>query len=782
MRRRLAALACATMLASTGSAAAAERTIDLPAGDLGAAVRALSQQIGLSVGVESSALTRLQTPPLRGRMNANEAFSALLSGLPVRAVPVGDGAWRIVSAPAQTRPRKVAARSLTPRRPPPPQPIVVTASKRDLTLTDFAGSVTVLDANGTGVTLPALGTADIVRRLATLNSTHGGPGRNKLFIRGIADSSFLGPTQATVGQYLGDTRLNYNAPDPDLRLYDVGRVEVLEGPQGTLYGAGSLGGVLRAVPNAPELDRLSGSVSAGGAVTAHGDPSADFSGMLDVPLVESQAGLRVVGYGGVDGGYIDDTLRGLDDVNRVTTYGGRAALRILPAENWTLDIGAAVQTVDARDSQFADRDAPPLTRASAIAQGYSSDFLLADLKLSGEWDDIRFVSSTGVVRQDRDETFDATPLDGTPTAFSQNSEVLLVSTENRIARDLAQGYGLLVGASLLHNEVSTERDFGPARTMVASTGLDSKVDEATLFGEASFELAKRIVVTAGGRVSYTWLSGGGVDVPAQLSSLSTSASRGETAFLPSLSALYRASDGMEFFVRYQQGFRPGGLAVRDAFVQRFRNDRVETIEAGLRLRRQAFDLAATIAHTDWNDIQADIVDMNGFPATANIGDGRIESFDLKANWRPVDGLTLGGSLFVNDSKVTEPVQDFVFAKAVAAQNDLPNVPGFGVQGSARYRASFNGGWQFETGAQGRYVGTSRLGVRPLFDAPQGDYAEVDLDMRIGRGGRGVSLTVFNLFDVAGNRFSVGTPFTLGARPQITPLRPRTIRIGFDAEF
>src|SRR3546814_3098560 len=92
--------------------------------------------------------------------------------------------------------------------------------------------------------------------MASLSSTHLGAGRNKLFIRGIADSSFTGPTQATVGQYLGDIRLSYNAPDPDLRLYDVDNVEVLEGPQGTLYGAGSLGGIIRVVPNAPNPDAM----------------------------------------------------------------------------------------------------------------------------------------------------------------------------------------------------------------------------------------------------------------------------------------------------------------------------------------------------------------------------------------------------------------------------------------------------------------------------------------------------------------------------------------------
>jgi len=84
-----------------------------------------------------------------------------------------------------------------------------------------------------------------------LASTNLGTGRNKIFIRGVADSSFNGPSQSIVGQYLGDVRLTFNAPDPDLELYDIARVEVLEGPQGTLYGAGSLGGVVRVCPARP---------------------------------------------------------------------------------------------------------------------------------------------------------------------------------------------------------------------------------------------------------------------------------------------------------------------------------------------------------------------------------------------------------------------------------------------------------------------------------------------------------------------------------------------------
>src|SRR5690606_19776390 len=98
-------------------------------------------------------------------------------------------------------------------------------------------------------------------------------------------SSFTGPTQATVGQYFGDMRLSYNAPDPDLRLSDLERVEVLEGPQGTLYGAGSLGGIIRLVPRVPELGVTSASAMVGGSLVQHGAGGADASATMNLPLL-----------------------------------------------------------------------------------------------------------------------------------------------------------------------------------------------------------------------------------------------------------------------------------------------------------------------------------------------------------------------------------------------------------------------------------------------------------------------------------------------------------------
>jgi outer membrane receptor for ferric coprogen and ferric-rhodotorulic acid len=130
--------------------------------------------------------------------------------------------------------------------------ILVTASKQAVGLDHYPGSAKIIATDrGWLAENAASGTGAIARLLPILASTNLGDGRDKLFIRGIADSSFNGPTQSTVGEYLGDIRLNYNAPDPNLNLYDMDRVEVLVGPQGTLYGAGTLGASSASCPIRP---------------------------------------------------------------------------------------------------------------------------------------------------------------------------------------------------------------------------------------------------------------------------------------------------------------------------------------------------------------------------------------------------------------------------------------------------------------------------------------------------------------------------------------------------
>ena len=221
----------------------------------------LGRQAGVSIGVTDPALAAEPVPAVRGTMTAEEALRQMLRGSRATYIEIDDRTFRILRRPA----RPPAA----PQRPPRPaafarQPAAadratgrscVTGHEAPVRLASYAGGAEIVDGRDAELLLMGLRGSDaLVSRLPVVTSTHLGAGRNKLFIRGIADSSFSGPIQATTGQYLGETRLNYNAPDPDLRLYDIDRIEVLQGPQGTLYGAGSLGGIIRILPNAPDAD------------------------------------------------------------------------------------------------------------------------------------------------------------------------------------------------------------------------------------------------------------------------------------------------------------------------------------------------------------------------------------------------------------------------------------------------------------------------------------------------------------------------------------------------
>ncbi|MDK2759662.1 MAG: TonB-dependent receptor plug domain-containing protein, partial [Blastomonas fulva] len=217
--------------------------------------------------------------------------------------------------------------------------IIVTASKLDISLDRYAGSAELIDFDGlSSASGTVRGSDAVIAAVPVMMSTNLGAGRNKLFIRGVADSSFSGPSQATVGQYLGDARLTYNAPDPNLNLYDLARAEVLPGPQGTLYGTGTLGGVVRLIPNLPDASGVAATASAGLSATENGAMGSDAAAMLNVPLVNDRLAVRFVGYRVVDGVYIQYRQLNTDNINRNATYGGRISARYLPGKAWTVDL------------------------------------------------------------------------------------------------------------------------------------------------------------------------------------------------------------------------------------------------------------------------------------------------------------------------------------------------------------------------------------------------------------------------------------------------------------
>jgi iron complex outermembrane recepter protein len=766
-------------------AEAAERmAFRIPAGTLSEALIRLAEQGRITIGATDPALGHVSVRSVRGTMTVAKALDRLLAGTGFRAQVVAPGAYRIVGYRAEVRPRRT--KPVPPAKPPASTPdefqeIIVTASKQGTALSRFGGTVQVASLDLTETARRgALGSEMLMEQLPMLTSTNLGAGRNKLYIRGVADSSFNGPSQSVVGQYLGDVRLTFNAPDPNLHLYDMGRVELLEGPQGTLYGSGSLGGILRLVPNPPDPSKAEAAAAGGVLATHHGEMGIEASGMLNLP-VSSAITMRGVVYNAVDPGYIDDVQRDLKDINRTVTRGGRADFLVQPGSGWQLNVGGVLQYISSRDGQYAERDLPPLTRRSNLPQPFENDYGVGYVTVRKQWDGVELLSATSIVRHSLESQFDATGFEGTtgPQLFREGREITLISNETRLSQPDSKGEGWVVGLSLLHDTDRLSRSLGPPTAPLPITGVRNTTDEAALFGQYSIRLTSNLVATAGGRLAYSSQKG------TTLNDLNKKdqPKREDVRVLPTAAVAWH-HDKMLVYARYQEGFRAGGLAVSASgsttTAQRFESDSLASYEVGLRLGRPgdrfAFSFAASYA--DWEDIQADLIDLRGLPYTANIGDGSIRSIEASADYRPVPNLLLSFSLFLDQSALSSPAPGF----AQADQRDLPNIARAGAHLGINYDKPISSHLRLQLSGSLRYVGESQLGIGPPLDLDQGQYFEAGVGARLATRTFGVSLDITNLADVHANRFSFGNPFSLDQRNQVTPLRPRTIRLGVDAHF
>ena len=777
--------------------------VSVPASRLDLAIQTLGRQTGTSIGFRDRRIAHLRVRTVRGTMTASEALASMLkdSGAIPRRVASGSFLIEPAPRPSPTKPRRREGHAASTLPPPPPVEIIVTATKRDIPIASYPGMVHVVEGDRISVANGRQGTDALGTTTTSVVSTHLGPGRNKLFIRGIADSSFLGPTQATVGQYWGNSRITYASPDPSLKLYDVGRIEVLEGPQGTLYGAGSLGGIVRVVPQGPRLDRVEGTAWTGIEAVSHGQAGYDGGVVANLPLIKDRLGLRAVAFGSVESGYIDDIGRGLNDVNDVNSFGGRVALRFDATDSLSFSTSVVGQRIDGADSQYSESSLGGLERSSTMALPFRNDFLLADIVAHKSWNELELTVSAayagqkvseqfeGLALTDPGDTLIGPSLDASQTSYRQSTRGNMITGEIRLARNLPGGTGWLLAASLLHNDAKVQRETSLGGTSLDLTGVKNSIDEITVYGEGSVTVTGGLKATVGGRLTSSRLSGQALTPvnPEIVLALDPGASqsRTETELLPSAALSYETGQ-VTLFARYQEGFRPGGIAVRREFVQRFSNDTVSSAEAGARYRGSNLKLEASVSRADWRNIQADVIDGFGFPATTNIGDGRVFSLGLSGRWRPLPSFELEGAVYVNDSKVTQPVE-LVFANQNGevdrhSTDRLPNIADFMAHAGFSWWGSISKGYELELSGHARYVGKSVLGVGPLLGREQGNYIDTGIEAQLVRGNLRYSLSLTNLLDVTGNRFALGSPFQLREADQIVPLKPRTIRMGIQISY
>lgn len=761
--------------------AAQERRFDLdiPAGMLTAGLTALSTATGVSIGYPG-ALPAVRVPRLRGRMTVAEALRHLLAGTGLTAIAAGPMAFRLQSTPPPApRPRPAPPPRRAPIAPAQTAPeetgpdIVVTGQKRPLALNAVPMSIAVVPL-GTVTGRLAPGSRDLALSIEGLALTNLGPGRNRQFIRGVADSPFTGPSQSTVAVQLDDARVTFDAPDPDLRLLDVERVEILKGPQGPLYGSGALGGIYHIVTKRPVLDDLSASARLLGESVAHGGPGIGAEAVVNLPIVDDRLAVRAVGYGSREGGWINNADRN-DNANIARTYGGRLAVRWAPTPDWTVDVGATAQYVNVADSQYVTTSATTLRRDAPVAEPTDNDFRSVSATIEGHVGGLKILSATSHVDHSVDFTLDASASAaalGTtaPVVYRDDRSYAILNQEFRVSP--ANDGRWLAGVSYLratsHSEAILHDIDGTPRFPVET--LDRIVTEYAAFGEGTLPLARRVNATAGLRLFRTNAEDEALERAGK-----TTDSVAKTIVSPSLALSWAPGSSTIAYLRYARSLRPGGLAADERMqATRYDSDELGTLDLGIRHEPAGGRLvySASVFHTQWSDIQSDYLLDTGLVATRNAGRARIVGIEASGEWAPLPlpKTRISAGLSLQDARLTHNETG-----VEVDDRRLPVAPE--ITGRAGIRQDFTlAGWQSSLTGQVNYIGHARLTFDPDIDRSMGHYATSSIAASFTRAATNVALRLDNMFDVRGDSFAFGNPFSIRTTQQYTPLRPRTLTL------
>ena len=741
--------------------------LDIPAGDLSQALIALSRQSGLSIGIAGE-LPAHRTPKVRGSIEPTEALARMLRGSGLQAVTSANGLLRLVPTPRRLTPKASdGARTAI-------ADIVVTGRKRDERLNDVPISISVIRPDGDGTPAASRGVHDVLSSIEGAFATNLGPGRDRIFLRGVADSAFNGPTQATVSLFLDEARVSYATPDPDLRLVDIARVELLRGPQGTLYGSGALGGIVRIVPNKPDLASWSGTGAIEGSAIGGGGYGGAAEVVLNAPIMRDRLGIRSAFYADRTGGWIDDPTRAARNVNRVTRYGARLSGRWAFAEDWTADISLSAQWIDARDSQYATRG---LTKNTAIAEPHDNDFLAATLSIHGRIGDLDLISASAFVTHEVTSLFDAGAVAGlralpVPLGYQDVRELTLATQEWRIS-DPAAVRPWLAGISLLSAENSYRGTFLPdGAPSMALLALHDDALEAAAFGELTQPITDRLGVTAGTRVFFAKIDN---EQAGQ-----TRRRARKSGLTPSATLSWRVGDGSLLWLRYASAIRPGGINPDgDPSARAFRADDLKSIELGWRLRgwRDRLHINGAIFGLRWKNVQSDIAGTDGLIRTINAGRARNIGMELRStlNLAP---FSLDGNITVQHGRLYRPS---TAANAVGDDNRLPVLPDY----AGRLKLSLDlplGALDASWFVAARYIGSARLSFDPDLARSMGDYWLADGGLSLTAGPWRSIFSITNLTDRRGDSFSFGNPFSLRLADQRTPAQPRSLNIRIERKF
>ncbi|ODU66544.1 MAG: TonB-dependent receptor [Rhodanobacter sp. SCN 65-17] len=620
--------------------------------------------------------------------------------------------------------------------------IVVTANKRSELLQNVPMAVSAVS----GDDLRRAGAnsfTDYATQVPGLNLISVSAGQTQLVLRGITSGS--GQANASVSTYIDDAPYGSSTVyaegsllTPDIDPADIERIEVLRGPQGTLYGANSLGGLVKFVTAAPDAKAVYGRVSVGYADVAGGGSGFTERAMFNLPLVSDRLALRVNAYHRVDPGYIDNVATGQSEVNKDTTSGGRAQLLWTPTDAVSVRLSALGQNLSSNGLANSGVEVDPTTlrpiygyqkQSRAAGTGlFKIKYRLYDLSVNADLGWATLVSSTSYGSQKVNQNGDVTTaygpllnpafgLDNGGYSVSQPVSLGKFTQELRLQSSAKQSLEWRVGLFYTRENTTNHQT---VHVFDAATGtpidLPNLADlsigpgifkEWAGYADLTWHPTSRLSILLGARhthdsTSYTQVGSGLLTGSSDFTTHSTDS---PTTYL--INPNFKVNDQLMAYVRVATGFRPGGANVGVppglGAPLSFASDKLTSYELGFKStlldRSMVFD--ADVFYIDWNRIQLTST-AGGFVFLSN--GGKAKSQGLEANWQyePVRGLVLSANSSWTDAALTADTPVGLYGYC---GDRLPWVPRWNANVGVDYDFPLGNGWSGFVGGSYRYVGS-----------------------------------------------------------------------------
>lgn len=669
--------------------------------------------------------------------------------------------------------------------------VVVTAEKRgEERLQDTPIPVTVISGQ-TLVNNDQLRLQDYYSRVPGLSMAPTFESWNFLSIRGVLSGQYQNPT---VGIVIDDipfgssTQQGGGTVIPDFDPGDLARVEVLRGPQGTLYGASSMGGLIKYVTVDPSTDGFSGQVQTGVLGVYNGaEPGYNLRGSVNIPLTHNLA-VRMSAFTRQDPGYIDNIETGQRGVNEAVVKGGHFSLLWKPSDLFSLKLGALVQSENANGLTEIDKPingytGPPLGDLQQYyvpgltptkgTQAYSANI---STKLGSAY----LTSLTGYNISHYHTWSDATYFDseiqklfgvtGTPSDANGTNKKL--TEELRLSGSIWKNVDWLVGGYYAHDDSPYHADFFAANPVGTIVGLFGYFNDPSDYGEyagfadATYHVTDRFNLQFGAREShitfnllpattsgpYVATFGLGVS-PVYRPEAGSQGSAFTYLFTPQ----FKLSSDLMVYARLASGYRPGGANANLGVPSQdelYRPDKTYNYELGVKgdFLDHKLSVDASLYYIDWKNLQITLLGPSPtfISYTGNASDAKSEGVEISGEAMPLQGLTIDGWLAYDDAVLTKAFpansQDYG-----VPGNRLPYSSPFSANGSVEQDFSLWGGAKGFVGATASFVGNRKGTFYPAGSPRQTypSYTKTDLRAGVVVNSWTANLFVNNVADVRG---------------------------------